>query len=89
MALLAGLVVACSGPDRDRASEAEIQVALPDMTEMEPQVESRLRERREAILANPQSAEAWGRFGMAAHAHDLWDDAEPAYRKAQELDPED
>ena len=80
MALLA---VACERS----TSERPVAVPEPDMTNMEPQVEQRLRETRSAVFANPQSASAWGRFGMVAHAHGLWEDALPAYRQAQTLDP--
>jgi tetratricopeptide (TPR) repeat protein len=78
------LAVACEQP----VSEPP-RVPEPDMTDMEPLVEKRLRETREAVLADPRSAEAWGRFGMVAHAHDLLEDAVPAYQRAQELDPTD
>lgn len=65
----------------------QIAVPEPDMTEMEPQVAERLRQVRSAIFARPESADAWGRFGMVCHAHELWDCAEDAYREAQALDP--
>jgi tetratricopeptide (TPR) repeat protein len=81
------LVVACDQPVPEPARVPE--PPEPDMTDMEPLVEQRLRETREAVLADPQSAEAWGRFGMVAHAHNLLEEALPAYRQAQELDPTD
>lgn len=56
---------------------------------MEAQVKARLLETRSAALASPRSAEAWGRYGMVAHAHELWRQAAAAYRKAQTLDPND
>lgn len=56
------------------------------MNEMEPQVAKRLRQTRAAVLAEPRSAAAWGRFGMVAHAHELWDEALVAYRQAEKLD---
>ncbi|MFQ5526608.1 MAG: tetratricopeptide repeat protein [Thermoanaerobaculia bacterium] len=56
---------------------------------MEPQVAARLEETEAAVLASPQSDEAWGRFGMVNHAHELWKEAADAYRKAEELDPSD
>ena len=64
-------------------------VPLVDMTEMEPQVKERLEETRAAVLANLDSALSWGRFGMVAHAHELWAEAAQAYQRAQELDPSD
>ncbi len=74
---------ACAGP------AAQVAVPEPDMTEMEPQVEKRLREVRAAVLAARDSATAWGRYGMVAHAHELWDEAEVCYRQAQFLDDRD
>ncbi|MCH7667086.1 MAG: tetratricopeptide repeat protein [Acidobacteria bacterium] len=61
----------------------------PDTNEMEPQVKARLLETRSAALASPLSAETWGRYGMVAHAHDLWNEAARAYRQARKLDPTD
>jgi len=61
----------------------------PDTNAMEPQVKARLLETRSAALASPLSAETWGRYGMVAHAHDLWNEAARAYRQAQKLDPTD
>lgn len=81
------LAVACGEPEP--AVAPPVEVPEPDMTEMEPNVEKRLRETRAAVLTNPRSAEAWGRFGKVAHAHDLWDEATVAYRRAIELDPTD
>ncbi len=56
---------------------------------MERQVEKRLRETRGAVLTGMDSADAWGRFGMVAHAHELWDEALVSYRQAEKLDPTD
>lgn len=64
-------------------------VPEPDMTDMESAVEKRLTETRSAVVANPQSAAAWGRFGMVNHAHELWEEAAYAYRRAMELDGAD
>jgi tetratricopeptide (TPR) repeat protein len=65
-----------------------VEIPQPDLTEMEPQVEKRLREVRQAVVANPGSGAAWGRFGMVCHAHDLWPEATAAYRQAWKLEPE-
>ncbi|MFQ5350992.1 MAG: tetratricopeptide repeat protein, partial [Thermoanaerobaculia bacterium] len=74
---------ACGGP-----TPPAVEVPEPDMTEMETQVRKRLEETRAAVLADPESGAAWGRFGMVAHAHDLWEEATVAYRQARELEPE-
>ncbi|MDA8019699.1 MAG: tetratricopeptide repeat protein [Thermoanaerobaculia bacterium] len=56
---------------------------------METQVADRLRQVRAAVIAQPEAADAWGRFGMVCHAHELWDCADSAYRQAVTLDPTD
>ena len=94
-ALGSSLLVACGeskpeapSPGADAAAAAA-GVPEPDMTDMEPQVERRVLETRAAVLREPDSAAAWGRFGMVAHAHGLWDEAATAYERAISLDPGD
>ena len=94
--LVALAFTSCGGSEPETAApvttEVEpetVTVPEPDTTDMEPQVEQRLREARQAVLADPESAEAWGRFGRVAHAHELWDEARVAYERASELDPTD
>ncbi len=89
-ALLALLVGAVACQDSGTSEEtATNQVPLPELSTMEIQVANRLRELASEIKAQPTSAEAWGRFGMVAHAHELLDEAEIAYRNARDLDPND
>jgi Flp pilus assembly protein TadD len=83
--VLLSIVVACA-PAEDQPVSGQPHVPLPEMTDMEPQVRESLEERRTAVQKNPMSAEAWGRFGMVAHAHELWAEAEIAYRQAEKLD---
>ncbi len=86
---LALAAVACGQPGSGPAPGESPEVPQPDMTGMEEQVEQRIRETRGAVLTGRDSAEAWGRFGMVAHAHELWDEALVAYRQAEKLDPAD
>lgn len=91
------LLAACGGASDDaatgegRAAATAAAADLPevDLAAMEPQVAERFGESRQAVLADPGSAAAWGRFGMVAHAHELFDEAATAYRRAQALDPAD
>lgn len=83
------LALACGDAAPPPSEEAEIAVPEPDTTDMEPQVERRLEETRTAVLQAPASAAAWGRLGMVAHAHELWDEAIVAYRRAEKLDRSD
>jgi tetratricopeptide (TPR) repeat protein len=79
--------MACGQAPSKPTVDAVADVPEPDMSQMEPQVEERLSETRSAVVRSPGSADAWGRFGMVAHAHELWDEAAAAYRQARELDP--
>ncbi len=73
----------------DSEPSESVPIPQPDLTDMEPQVDTRLRQTRAAVESDPESAAAWGRFGMVAHAHELWDVAAAAYRRAEQLDPKD
>jgi tetratricopeptide (TPR) repeat protein len=63
------------------------EVPDPDRSSMEPQVAATIDEARQAALAAPESAEAWGRFAMVLHAHGLKGEAAACYRRACELSP--
>jgi tetratricopeptide (TPR) repeat protein len=56
---------------------------------MEPQVAELLRAARQPLVDGPESAEAWGTLGTAYDAHGLQDVAEPCYRRAVELAPDE
>lgn len=85
------ILAACTTdmPPSQEAAAGDATVPDVDTTDMEPQVATRFREVRQAVLEAPESAEAWGRFGRVAHAHELWDEARVAYIRARELDPAD
>ena len=65
------------------------EIPTPDMTGMEPQVAERLQQLVDQVGEDPDSAAAWGRYGMVLHAHELLDEASPVYARARELDPGD
>ena len=75
-----GLLVAC-GPGAD---PPEI-----DISGLPPRLVERIQERREAVVANPGSAEAWGALGMVLDVHDLRAAAAHCYERAQGLDGDD
>ena len=54
---------------------------------MEPQVAAKVQEFREAVLAEPESHEAWGQLGMVLHAHELEMEAAKCYEQAIALEP--
>jgi superkiller protein 3 len=54
---------------------------------MEPQVAAKVQEFREAVIAQPESHEAWGRLGTVLHAHEFEKEAATCYEQAIALDP--
>jgi tetratricopeptide (TPR) repeat protein len=54
---------------------------------LDPAAVEVLRRSREAVIAAPKSAEAWGRLGGAFHAGDFFGEARLCYGRAVELDP--
>lgn len=60
-----------------------------DATGFEPQVARALTKGRDAVLAEPDSAEAWGRLAMLFDVHWLVEEAATAYLAAERLAPDD
>lgn len=65
------------------------RVPDPPLAGAEPQVARLVREAREAVLEDPDSAAAWGRLGVVFHAHLHQDAAARSYGRAAALDPAD
>ncbi|HVR29581.1 MAG TPA: tetratricopeptide repeat protein [Thermoanaerobaculia bacterium] len=65
------------------------QVGLPDLSEVEAPVRAKLERLQEEVARSPRDGEAWGRLAMALDAHDLFDEAKAAYRRAVSLDATD
>jgi len=81
MLLLATLVAGCSGGGRETGppvAPADAEAALVNLIE----------QRRQAVIADESSADAWGELGMAFDAHRMKEQAARCYARAQELDPE-
>lgn len=60
-----------------------------DTTNMQPRVARLFNETRRLVLAQPQSAQAWGKLGAVFEVHLLRDQAEVCYRRAHALSPDD
>lgn len=75
---LAGLITGCS-----RAAPEPPQVALESLDRA---LASLIQTSRQAVLAAPESAAAWGKLGQAFHAVEFLDPARVCYRRAVELD---
>ena len=56
---------------------------------MEPPVRAKIARQRSIVERDRGSALAWGSLGRTFHAHGLEPEAEAAYARAEELDPED
>ncbi len=97
--ILAGVFVVAGGvamvvlaPDDKpllRPAALDWRVPDPDTSLMQPRVAHRLREARQAVRRQLDSPEAWGRFGAVCDVHELYDYAEPCYRHAYALAPND
>ncbi len=68
---------------------ATVTVPYPDLLDAYVEVTDFLNERRSVVVTNPNSAEAWGNYGMALQAHEYSAIAIDCYRKAVELAPSD
>ena len=55
----------------------------------DPPIREIVEKKRQAILANPNDAKAWGELGMAFDAHEGFDESAACYRQAMTLDPTD
>ncbi len=86
LVLAAVLLVAGDGA---RTPRPDRPVPDPETSSMQPRVAQRIIEARVAVLADPASAEAWGRFGAVCDAHRLYDEAAACYERAAGLDPRD
>ena len=62
-------------------------IPQPQTAEMGAMVASVLGEARQGVVDDDGSADAWGRFGAACHAHGLVDEAVTCYARAHELAP--
>jgi tetratricopeptide (TPR) repeat protein len=64
-------------------------VAPPMPAVEDDEVRAAVERARKQVLANPASAEAWGRLGKVLLAHMLVDDADVCLAEAARLDPDD
>ncbi|MCZ6817102.1 MAG: tetratricopeptide repeat protein [Planctomycetota bacterium] len=87
-AVLSG-VAACTSQEDSNPKPPAPDVPDPDLSDMEPRVAALLRRTREAVISQPESADAWGKFGAACDAHELYDHAAICYRIARALAPAD
>lgn len=92
------LVIGCEGRagDERRGAAALLPVSLPDLSRMDAPVQEQARQRHAALTqklaaggAGADLGAAFGELGMLLHAAEDQDAAEPAYRNAQVLMPDD
>ncbi|MEE8585651.1 MAG: tetratricopeptide repeat protein [Acidobacteriota bacterium] len=70
-------------------SPAQPEIPAIDLSSMEPQVASKIRQAGQQVRRNTTSAADWGRLGMVLQAHTLFGPAAGCYRIASDLDPSD
>jgi tetratricopeptide (TPR) repeat protein len=66
-----------------------MDIPVPSLKDAEPQVAEKVELFRKTVEAAPNSAEAWGRYGMILDAHAMNAEAQAAYREANRLAPRD
>jgi tetratricopeptide (TPR) repeat protein len=99
--VLGAFVGACGSSDDGRSSDeaapaALAVITLPELSRVDKPVESQIRERYAGVTKLLASADtpprelgtAFGEYGMLLHAAEYLDAAEPAYRNAQMLLPD-
>ncbi|MHC5024160.1 MAG: tetratricopeptide repeat protein, partial [Planctomycetota bacterium] len=88
--VLGAAPIACSRePDRAATARTTWTVPDPDRSSMQPQVSRALGAARDAVMARPDSAAAWGHYAALLDAHELDALALPCYERAQRLAPSD
>ena len=65
------------------------EIPNPDTGEMQAPVARAFSAARQAVVDEPNSAKAWGKFGAVCEAHGLYDYAVTCYRRAHALAPND
>jgi len=87
-----GVAVFAIGPSNIQRWLDPVQLPpIPSLTlvDVEPRVIAALTEARISLEANPESAAAWGRFGMVCDIHGFSAEAMACYQAAMQLDPDD
>jgi tetratricopeptide (TPR) repeat protein len=96
--ILGLLLVACGSRDSGPEQTAELAaITLPELARVDAPVQAQIRERYDqttkmlAAGAPPDRdlGVAFGEYGMLLHAAEYYDAAEPAYRNAEALVPDD
>lgn len=87
------LVGACGGDDPAPPSGAAVEaspdgIPTPRLSDVDRGVVEAIESAREAVRAEPDSADAWGRLGNRYLLHDFLGEAEQCFARAEELDPE-
>jgi tetratricopeptide (TPR) repeat protein len=84
LAVLAGLLAARQV--RQRRAALRVLPAI-DVSKLEPAMAEILTEARSAVLADPTSGAAWGKYGSVLLAQDFVAEAVVCYERAEQLDP--
>jgi tetratricopeptide (TPR) repeat protein len=100
--VLCALLAGCGSRDDARSSDETAtrklaEISLPELARVDAPVEAQIRDRHARVtklMASPTTPShdlgtAFGEYGMLLHAAEYLDAAEPAYRNAQMLLPDD
>lgn len=91
MLLLVIIAIAfyCYGVPRQDAPSEIVTPPAVDLAASHPAVVKVISDARASVVAEPQSAEAWGHYGMCLHAHGFEAAAIACFEQAANLDPGD
>lgn len=91
-ALVCTLLLLLAGCSRSSSPPPPQQPSLaappnPGRALLDPALSQRIETNRLAVIAAPQSADAWGALGQSFEAAEFLDEAQLCYKRASELDP--
>lgn len=73
----------------DSNGSASSAIPSPDTSAMQPDVAAKITQTREAVVAQPLSADTWGTYGTVLDVHEIYGEAVRCYQRARELAPTD
>ena len=82
------LLVAAGGAYAWRRTHRLVVPTVP-VVGLDPEVIAALADARARVEQQPNSAEAWGHYGLVTFAHNKYVECRPMFERAEQLDPTD
>ena len=88
--VLIGLGIAAAGCGKHTQTSSNRGAPnLPSLKESYADVVETIQDRHDEVVANPNSSDAWGKYGMVLDAHEFRDECVSCYERAVELQPDE